>query len=132
MSEIKPNHICKNPECRKAYYACNYCDRTLTWKSVACSDECYQKYTDLVIADRTKGKTVSVKPERTDMTEKEIDKLLEQPIEDVLKETKEELKDYVSEDGSLNITEAVDDINEKLESKKTTTRSKKKKDEQNE
>ena len=66
------------------------------------------------------------------MTEKEIDKLLEQPIEDVLKETKEELKDYVSEDGSLNMTEAVDDINEKLESKKTTTRSKKKKDEQNE
>ena len=66
------------------------------------------------------------------MTEKEIDKLLEQPIEDVLKETKEELKDYVLEDGSLNITEAVDDINEKLESKKTTTRSKKKKDEQNE
>ena len=98
MSEIKPNHICKNPECRKAYYACNYCDRTLTWKSVACSKECYQKYTDLVIAERTKGKTVSVKPERTDMTEKEVDELLEQPIEDVLKETKEELKDYVSEE----------------------------------
>ena len=132
MSEMKPNHICKNPECRKKYYACNYCSRTLSWRSVACSPECYQKYTDLVIAERSKGKTIEVKPERTDMTEKEIDELLEQPIEDVLKETKEELKDYVSEDGSLNITEAVDDINEKLESKKTTTRSKKKKDEQNE
>lgn len=132
MSEMKPNHICKNPECKKAYYACNFCDKNQNWRSVACSFSCYQKYTDLVIAERSKGKTIEVKPERTDMTEKEIDELLEQPIEDVLKETKEELKDYVSEDGSLNITEAVDDINEKLESKKTTTRSKKKKDEKNE
>ena len=131
MSEIKPNHICKNPECRKAYYACNYCDRTLTWKSVACSKECYQKYTDLVIAERTKGKTVSVKPERTDMTEKEIDKLLEQPIEDVLKETKEELKDFADIDGNVNFAKAVDEINRELD-KKTATHSRKKKEIENE
>ena len=59
-------------------------------------------------------------------------KVNERPKYNYHPKTKEELKDYVSEDGSLNITEAVDDINEKLESKKTTTRSKKKKDEQNE
>ena len=73
MSEMKPNHICKNPECKKAYYACNFCDKNKTWRSVACSPECYQKYTDLVIAARSKGKTIVVKPERTDMTEKEVD-----------------------------------------------------------
>lgn len=128
MSEIKPNHICKNPNCRKEYYACNYCSRTLSWRSIACSKKCYQEYTDLVIAERSKGKTVDIKPERTDMTEKEVDKLLEKPIDEVLTETKEELKDYVLEDGSINIAEAVDDINEKLEKKKITTRSKKKKD----
>ena len=125
MSEIKPNHICKNPECRKNYYACNYCSRTLNWRSVACSFECYQKYTDLVIAERSKGKTIEVKPERTDMTEKEVDELLKRPIEEVLEETKEELKEFADIDGNVNFAKAVDEINKELE-KKTTTRSKKK------
>ena len=127
MSEIKPNHICKNPECRKNYYACNYCSRTLNWRSVACSFECYQKYTDLVIAERSKGKTIEVKPERTDMTEKEVDELLKRPIEEVLEETKEELKEFADIDGNVNFAKAVDEINKELE-KKTTTRSKKKKE----
>ena len=127
MSEIKPNHICKNPECRKNYYACNYCSRTLNWRSVACSFACYQKYTDLVIAERSKGKAVEVKPERTDMTEKEVDELLKRPIEEVLEETKEELKDFADIDGNVNFANAVDEINKELD-KKTTTRSKKKKE----
>ena len=131
MSEIKPNHICKNPECRKNYYACNYCSRTLNWRSVACSFECYQKYTDLVIAERSKGKTVEVKPERTDMTEKEVDELLKRPVEEVLEETKEELKDFADIDGNVNFAKAVDEINRELD-KKTTTRSKKKKEIENE
>ena len=125
MSEMKPNHICKNPECRKKYYACNYCSRTLNWRSVACSFECYQKYTDLVIAERSKGKTVEVKPERTDMTEKEVDELLERPIEEVVEETKEELKDFADINGNVNFAKAVDKINKELD-KKTTTRSRKK------
>ena len=131
MSEIKPNHICKNPECRKKYYACNFCDKNQNWRSVACSFACYQKYTDLVIAERSKGKTIEVKPERTDMTEKEVDELLKKPIEEVLEETKEELKDFADIDGNVNFAKAVDEINRELD-KKTTTRSKKKKEIENE
>ena len=131
MSEMKPNHICKNPECRKKYYACNYCSRTLSWRSVACSFECYQKYTELVIAERSKGKTVEVKHERTDMTEKEVDELMERPIEEVFEETKEELKDFADIDGNVNFAKAVDEINKELD-KKTTTRSRKKKEIENE
>ena len=131
MSEIKPNHICKNPECRKAYYACNFCDKNKNWRSVACSFACYQKYTDLVIAERSKGKAVEVKPERTDMTEKEVNELLERPIEEVIEETKEELKDFADIDGNVNFAKAVDEINRELD-KKTTTRSKKKKEIENE
>ena len=131
MSEMKPNHICKNPECRKKYYACNFCDKNRTWRSVACSFECYQKYTDLVIAERSKGKTVEVKPERTDMTEKEVDELMERPIEEVFEETKEELKDFADIDGNVNFAKAVDEINKELD-KKTTTRSRKKKEIENE
>ena len=131
MSEMKPNHISKNPECKKAYYACNFCDKNRTWRSVACSFECYQKYTDLVIAERSKGKTIEVKPERTDMTEKEVDELLKRPVEEVLEETKEELKDFADIDGNVNFAKAVDEINRELD-KKTTTRSKKKKEIENE
>ena len=127
MSEIKSNHICKNPECRKKYFACNFCDKNQNWRSVACSFACYQKYTDLVIAARSNGKTVDVKPERTDMTEKEVDELLKRPIEEVLEETKEELKEFADIDGNVNFAKAVDEINKELE-KKTTTRLKKKKE----
>ena len=126
MAEIKANHICKNPECKKSYYACNFCDKSKNWRSVACSFACYQKYTDLVIAERSKGKSIEVKPERTDMSETEVDALLNAPIETVLEETKEELADYADIDGNINFVETVDEINLELDTKKTTTRSKKK------
>lgn len=125
MSEIKPNHICKNPECRKHYYACNYCSKTLNWRSVACSFACYQKYMDLVIAERSKGKDIEVKPERTDMTEQEVDALMEAPIEEVIEKTKEDLKDFADINGDVDFAKAVDKINRELD-KKTTARSKKK------
>ena len=132
MSDFKPNHVCKNPKCRKEYYACLHCDRSNNWRSVACSFACYQKYTDLVIAERSKGKTIEVKPKRTDMTEKEVDELLKRPIEDVLEETKEELKDFADIDGNVNFAKAVDEINENFEKQKITTRSRKKKGIENE
>ena len=125
MAEIKPNHICRNPECKKAYYACNFCDKSQNWRSVACSFACYQKYMDLVIAERSKGKTVEVKPERTDMTEKQVDALLDAPVETVLEETKAELADFADIDGNVDFAKTVDEINRELD-KKTTTRSKKK------
>lgn len=127
MSDFKPNHICKNPECRKEYYACSFCDKNRTWRSVACSPECYKKYTDLVIAERSKGKTIEIKPERTDMNESQVDELLKKPLDEVLEETKEELKDFADIDGNVNITDAVEEINEILISQKTSTRSRKKK-----
>lgn len=125
MAEIKANHICKNPECRKKYYACDFCGRTLNWRSVACSFACYQKYIDLVIAERSKGKDVEVKPERTDMTEQEVDALMETPIEEVIEKTKEDLKDFADINGDVDFAKAVDEINRELD-KKTTARSKKK------
>lgn len=125
MAEIKANHICKNPECRKKYYACDFCGRTLNWRSVACSFACYQKYMDLVIAERSKGKDVEVKPERTDMTEQEVDALMETPIEEVIEKTKEDLKDFADINGDVDFAKAVDKINRELD-KKTTARSKKK------
>lgn len=121
MSEIKANHICKNPNCKKHYYACNFCDKTQSWKSVACSFACYQKYMDLVIEERSKGKIVEVKPERTDMTEKEVDILLNRPLEEIVEETKTELSEYADINGDVNFAKAVDEINVELDKKKKTT-----------
>ena len=126
MTEMKPNHICKNPECKKHYYACNFCDKNKNWRSVACSFACYQKYMDLVIAERSKGKNIEVKPERTDMTEQEVSVLMESPIEEVIEQTKEDLKEFADIDGNVDFAKAVDEINEELDKKKTTTRFKKK------
>ena len=121
MAEIKANHICKNPKCKKSYYACDHCDRIKSWRSVACSPECYQKYVDLVITERSKGKIIEDKPKRTDMTEKEVDELLLQPIEVVAEKTKKELKDFADVDGNINFARAVDEINDELNKKKTKT-----------
>ena len=123
MSEQKPNHICKNPECRKHYYACDRCDKIQSWRSVACSVECYKKYTDLVIEARTKGKNVISKPERTDMTEIEVDVLLNKPMEEVLEELKP--SDYNDNEENIDfetLNEVDVDSNKK---KKIGTRSKK-------
>ena len=40
----KPNHICKNPKCGKAYYACESCEKIGSWKALACSPACFQAY----------------------------------------------------------------------------------------
>lgn len=132
MANFEPNHICKNPECRKHYYACNYCTNTVSWRSVACSFECYQKYTDLVIAERSKGKEPKIIPERIDMTENEVMELMSRPKEEVFEKTKEELKEYINDEEITNFSDIVDEINKELDKKATTARSRKKKVEKNE
>lgn len=59
----KPNHICKNPKCGKAYYACETCEKIGSWKAVACSPSCFQAYVKM-IDELTKPKTEVV--EKTD------------------------------------------------------------------
>lgn len=123
MSDFKPNHICKNKNCnkgidggRKHYYACDFCTRTKSWRSVACSYECYEEYVNQVIEARSKGKNISTIPERTDMTESEVNDLMNTPVEKVLEDTKEQLKDYIDIDNNINIEEAVESINIEIES----------------
>lgn len=130
MSDFKPNHICKNPNCtkgedgkRKHYYACNYCTRTQNWRSVACSWECFIEYQNAVIESRTKNKELSTFPERTDMTPEELKVLMSKPIETVAEETKRELEEYIDKDGSINLSESIKIINEKIE-KTTSARTK--------
>lgn len=133
MSNYEPNHICKNEKCtkgkdggRKHYYACNYCSRTLAWQSVACSFDCYQEYMNQVIEARSKGKSVTVAPERTDMTEAQMEQFMETPVEVVAKETAEELQEFADVNGNVDFAKAVEEINEEL-NRRTYNVSKKRK-----
>lgn len=130
MTITKTNHICKNINCPhgengepKHYYACNYCDRTNQWRSVACCPECYDEYIKQVIEARSKNEAVNLLPVRTDKTEAEVKELLNKPEKVVLEETKEELKEYLTDGQS--IAEAIDAINADLNSNKTDKKNKK-------
>ena len=120
MIQKQPNHICKNVDCPhgingmpKHYYACNYCDKINQWRSVACCPECYDAYMKQVVEARSKNKKVDLLPNRTDKTKEEVKELLNQPVEEVLEETKKELAEYLYENTS--IIEAVEQINEDIE-----------------
>ena len=112
IEKLKPNHICRNPNCHrgedggpKHFYACDYCNRTQSWRSRFCCFECF-------VEAKNEG---PLKPKRTDKTDEEIEELMKKPIEEVKKDTLEELadyKDYLEENG-LNKT--IDFINEEIE-----------------
>lgn len=117
MIERKPNHICNNPYCNKGidgqpkhYYACDYCDRINTWKAYACSVECYKD----ILAINTGKKQ---RPNRTDISEKELDKLMNKDIKEVKQDTLKELSDMKEEIAEGGIDKAVEVINKKIDSK---------------
>lgn len=128
----KPNTVCKYSKCdkgedggQKHFYACTYCTGTQSWRSMACCKEHYDLYIQEVLAERAKGNDVDLYPDRTDMTKEEVKELATQTEEELVAKTKEELADYVDEDGNLNVTEAVDQINEELNGKAKTSTKKK-------
>lgn len=119
----KANHKCKWSGCtlgkdggRKEYYACDYCDATENWKSMACCKEHYDLYVKEILEARAKGESVDTLPERTDMTKAEVKKLKNKSLKEVKAKTEAELKDYADEDGEVDILEAVNKINEELDS----------------
>lgn len=119
MAEMKPNHICKNPNCRKLYYACDLCDRNHSYKSVACSIECFKIYTDLVLEARSKGEKIDKLPDRTDMTKSEVVKLMKKPVKEVVEKTKKDLKEYSDDTSSTSLSEFISEVNKTIDNKKT-------------
>lgn len=124
MAEMKPNHICKNPNCRKHYYACDLCDRSQNYKSVACSRECFEIYTNLVLESRMKNKKVDILPDRTDISKEEVKKLMKKPVKEVEEKTKKDLSDYIKDEEKINLTEIVEKINKDINEKSTKNNNK--------
>lgn len=119
---MKANTVCKYSGCtygkngeRKHYYSCVYCVATENWKSMACCKEHYDLYIKEVLAAREKGEDVDTLPDRTDMTKEQVKKIKTKSKKQLIKETKEELKDYADENGEVNIQEAVDKVNAEID-----------------
>lgn len=120
---MKANTLCKYSKCnlgknggRKHYYSCGYCAATENWKSMACCKEHYSLYIEEVLAARERGELPDLLPDRTDMSKDEIRFLKRKPLDQIKKETENELSDYMDSDGNVNILGAVDLINKDLES----------------
>lgn len=117
MAEMKPNHICKNPNCRKHYYACDLCDRNQNYKSVACSRECFEIYTNLVLESRMKNQKIDTLPDRTDINKEEVKKLMKKPVKDIKEKTKKDLADYIKDEDNPNFAEIVEQVNKDIDFK---------------
>lgn len=109
---LKPNHICQNPNCTKGtdgkpkhYYACDYCNWSQNWRSIYCCIECRDE------ARQTAGK----KPVRTDISQIEVDELMNRPLEEVLEKTMADLADYKEEIDQVGIGATIDLINEEID-----------------
>lgn len=110
--KVKMNHICCNPNCtkgdgggRKHYFACDYCDRTNSWKSICCSVECFNEFS-----------TLQEKREnnRTDKTDEEMRLLMSTPVEEVKEQTISDLS-AAGVDTTDGILAAVDAVNAELD-----------------
>lgn len=120
----KPNTICKYSGCtlgedggRKHYYACAYCSASESWKALACCREHYDLYIQEILKSREEDEKAFL-AERTDMTEQEVKDLKKRPLAELEREAKEELKEFADESGEVNISEAVDKVNAKLDAKR--------------
>lgn len=134
MNQPKPNHICKNVDCtkgadggRKHYYACDYCDRTLNKRSLACCDECYDAYQLQVLEARANHNAINLYPERTDKPQEKVKELFKKPVEEVKEDTLRELSEHKEDIETIGLGPTIDKINSELDEKAQSKKSAKSK-----
>lgn len=117
--ELKPNHICKNINCKKEYYACDYCGKTQNWRSMACSIECYNAYMKQIEQSRNGNISIDTYPNRIDMSHKEVVEMVNNtPIEVVKEKTMNELSEYLEDIKTIGLGKTIDKINKEIDNKK--------------
>lgn len=120
---MQPNHICKNANCTKGedgtrchYFACDICDKKLTWRSMACCKECYDEYMNQISMSR---QSRNLYPERTDMTHGEVVNLVVNENFNTIKtKTMNELAAYSEEIETNGLECVIDKINNDIAIKK--------------
>lgn len=119
--EIIANHICKYSKCDlgengepKKYYACDYCDRINSWRSVACCRKHYDLYIREKLDAKSKQGILDLLPNRIDKTKEEVLQMYNEPAEDLFEQTRDTLKEYIQDDMS-NLNEAIEQINREID-----------------
>lgn len=118
MSAKIANTVCRNINChkgkdggRKKYYSCAYCLKTESWRTVACSPECYAEYIHQVRIARGQ-----IKPERLDMSDDQIQNIVKNGDENkLLKESFDEISTILGKRQNGSIEDAVDAVNRMLD-----------------
>lgn len=124
VTHLEPNHICQNPNCTKGkdrkqkhYYACDYCGWSENWRSICCSRECFIEKTKI----EREEKTISpMRPIRTDMSKEQVELMMIQTGDEVMKKTMMELSDYKESIDALGLGAVIDIINEELDQQRET------------
>lgn len=119
VTYLEPNHICQNLKCTKGkdgkqkhYYACDYCGWSENWRSICCSRECFVEKTEF----EREAKMISpMRPVRTDMSNEEIEFMMNQTSDEVMKKTMEELSNYKESIDTFGLGAVIDIINEELD-----------------
>lgn len=70
---------------------------------------------------RAAKRKVNLTPERTDMTDEQMQELMDKPIEDVMEMTKEELRDYADDMAAKGLGGTIDLINEEIRNAETAS-----------
>lgn len=115
MKDRKPNHKCA--VCGAEYWSCDYCSRIHSWRSLCDTRECYEK----LLQSREPAKE-----QRLDKTPEEMEVLMVKDIEEVKKDTLEELSDVADIITEEGIAGAVDVINKEMKKKRKTSQVKSK------
>jgi len=76
-------------------------------------------YTEQVVAARAAKKTVNLLPERTDLTEEQMQELMNKPIDEVIEITKNELADYGDTFAAHGLGGTIDFINDEIRNAET-------------
>ncbi len=117
---LEPNCYCKNRYCPhgeggqpKRFYACKYCSRVASYKSVACCPECFQAYQDQVLRERERTRKLN---NRIDMNDEQFATLMATSIVQVAEDSINEIKDagYGDVLQDEGFAAAVDKINEDI------------------
>lgn len=119
MAQVKnANTYCRN--CGKHYYACKYCIKNQTWRSFCCSKECHEEYVKTILDERESMKLAN-NTNNTDLSNEELENIKSMTSEEALKQTKEDLKDYIEENPDISLSEVINLVNndiDEIQSKK--------------
>lgn|GEM_PF-605502 len=112
-----PNAICKNKNCRSPFLSCIACAKIGSYRAICCSIKCYDEYAKQIEESRKNKKVIKKEdllPERIDIPQYNIKRMIKKPIEELIEVAKEELGEYGYLVDTIGLGAAVDEANKNI------------------